>query len=80
MKTIVQKWGNSLAIRIPKAMAEEASVKQGSNVDISVDAAGKMVIKPVKKKYTLKELVDQITPANLHPETDWGTAKGKEVW
>ena len=80
MKTIIQKWGNSLAVRIPKAMAAEASVKQGSNVDISVDAAGKMVIKAVKAKYTLKELVDQITPRNSHAETDWGVPQGKEIW
>jgi antitoxin MazE len=80
MKTIIQKWGNSLAVRIPKAMAAEASVKQGTNVDISVDVTGKMVIKTVKARYTLKELVDQITPRNGHAEEDWGAARGKELW
>ena len=80
MKTIVQKWGNSLAIRIPKAMAMEASVKQGTNVDISVDLVGKMVIRPLAARFTLKELVGKITPSNTHSEADWGTAKGKEVW
>jgi antitoxin MazE len=80
MKAVVQKWGNSLAVRIPKAVAEGASVHQGSSIDISVDATGKMVLKPVKKRYSLKELVDKITPRNLHPEADFGKPMGGEVW
>ena len=76
----VQKWGNSLGVRIPKAIAQDARIEDGASVELSVEE-GRVVIAPVKKKkYTLKELVDRITPENMHGETDWGPPLGKEVW
>lgn len=80
MKTVVQQWGNSLALRIPKAFAQQTSIKKGSPVTLTVESGG-MVMKPVKRrKYTLEELVSRITPRNRHPETDWGQPVGKETW
>jgi antitoxin MazE len=80
MKTRVQKWGNSLALRIPKVFAEDANLKQESAVDISFDE-GKLVITPLgKKELNLKELLEQIMPENLHGEITTGPAVGKEVW
>ena len=80
MKTSVQQWGNSLALRIPKAFAEQTSLKKGSAVTLTVQN-GSMVMKPLKRrKFSLKELVSKITPENRHPETDWGPPVGTEIW
>ena len=79
MKTVVQKWGNSLALRIPKSMAEHIKVKEGASVDIR-ENAGTLLIKPTPAKSTLKELLAQIKPENLHEETKTGRPVGKEVW
>jgi antitoxin MazE len=80
MQTMIQQWGNSLALRIPKAFAQQARVKKGSAVTLSVEK-GRMVMKPLRRrKYTLEELVSKITPKNRHPETDWGKPVGKEIW
>ena len=80
MKTRIQKWGNSLALRIPKPFAEEARLTEGSPVDVSV-RNGKLVVVPVvEPELTLEELVKQITPQNRHGETDSGRPVGDEVW
>lgn len=80
MQTMIQQWGNSLAVRIPKAFAHQTRIKKGSAVALSVEN-GRMVMKPLRRrKYTLEELVSKITPKNRHPETDWGGPMGKEIW
>ena len=80
MQTTIQQWGNSLALRIPKAFAQQARVKKGSQVRITVEK-NRMVIAPVEKnKITLKSLLAGVTPENIHPETDWGKPMGKEIW
>jgi antitoxin MazE len=79
MVTKVQKWGNSIGLRIPKAIAQEAEIEEGASVDLVVES-GRLIVRPVRKKYTLEELVSKITPENRHPETDWGPPVGKEVW
>jgi antitoxin MazE len=75
----IQKWGNSLGVRIPKSLAQDAELRDGTSVDLRMEN-GRLVIVPAAKKYTLEELVSQITPENRHPETDWGPPVGKEVW
>jgi antitoxin MazE len=80
MKTRVQKWGNSLALRIPKSFADEVGLQKETSVDVSL-ADGKLVIAPIAKpKPTLKQLLAKITKDNLHGEFDTGPAVGKEVW
>ena len=80
MKTHVQKWGNSLALRIPKSFATEAGLDRDSCVEISL-IDRKLVITPVyKSKFTLKQLLAQVTENNLHHEVDTGPAMGNEVW
>ncbi len=80
MRIRVQKWGNSLALRIPKPFAEEAQVKQGTAVDLSL-ADGKLVATPVsREKWTLARLLARITKKNLHGESDFGPAVGREIW
>lgn len=80
MRTRVQKWGNSLALRIPKAFAEEVGLEQDGEVDLSVDKGRLVVVPPVRPSYTLEELLEGVRPSNLHEETDWGPPVGKEVW
>jgi antitoxin MazE len=80
MKTRIQKWGNSLALRIPKTFANEAGLDQESSVEISVER-GKLIIVPsAKPTFTLKQLLAQVTEENLHQETDTGPAVGREAW
>jgi antitoxin MazE len=80
MQVQVQKWGNSLALRIPKSFAVESRIEQGALVDLSV-VDGKLVVSPVtQKSYTLNELLEGVTKQNIHGETDWGGAIGGEVW
>lgn len=80
MKTQVRLWGNSLALRLPRSLAEEIKIGLNSEVDVSV-RDGRLVVDPVvKKKYTLKELVDGITDENRHEEISTGPPVGNEVW
>ena len=80
MTATVQKWGNSLALRIPKSLAEDVDLHQGSVVELDV-VRGEMVVKPKReRKLSLRQLVKRITRKNLHAETDWGRPMGKEVW
>lgn len=80
MRTQIQKWGNSLAVRIPKSFASESSIEAGSIVDMSI-IKGKLVIEPVtEKEYSLDDLLVEITKKNIHTETDTGGSLGREVW
>lgn len=80
MLTKVQKWGNSLVLRIPKALAEEAGLEAGSEVELRVENGCLKIYPAGAPRYTLEELVAQITPENRHEEWDIGPPVGKEVW
>jgi antitoxin MazE len=73
----VVKWGNSLAVRLPKSIAEEARMKEGDAILIKA-AKGRIELRRDNRVPTLEELVAQITPENRHPETDWGPDVGRE--
>jgi len=80
MKTRVQKWGNSLALRIPKSFAIEVGLQRETAIEISL-ADGKLVITPVAKpNLTLKQLLAKVTKENLHHEINTGSAAGNETW
>jgi antitoxin MazE len=80
MKTRVQKWGNSLALRIPKSFAAEARIQEDSAVEMSL-VEGKIIIHALAEEpLTLDELLRGVTDQNLHGEWDTGPAVGKEVW
>jgi antitoxin MazE len=79
MRTRVQKWGNSLALRIPKAFALEVGLSEDREVDLSVQR-GCLVVEPPAPSYTLEELLAGVRPSNLHGEIDWGPPVGKETW
>ncbi|NLI76010.1 MAG: AbrB/MazE/SpoVT family DNA-binding domain-containing protein [Candidatus Riflebacteria bacterium] len=79
MKTKVQMWGNSLALRIPKPFALEINLFENAEVNVSL-RNGRIIIEPISKEYSLDELVKKITPENRHGETDWGGPRGGEEW
>ena len=80
METTIKKWGNSLALRIPKALAKEAGLYYELSVELTL-LDGKLVIAPIERpKLDLEAMLDQITEANLHAEVSFGPAVGKEVW
>ncbi|GAB6928901.1 AbrB/MazE/SpoVT family DNA-binding domain-containing protein [Paenibacillus sp. JCM 10914] len=73
----IQKWGNSLGVRIPKALAMEVGLEEGLEIDFDVED-GHLVIKPRNNK--LDELLSKITPDNLHSEVQSGESQGRETW
>jgi len=80
MRVQIQKWGNSLALRIPKSFAVESKIEQGSTVEVSLKS-GKITVVPVTEpEFSLEELLAKITPENLHAEADTGASVGKEAW
>ncbi len=80
MQARIQKWGNSLAIRIPKAFVKEAHVAYGTTVNLSV-YEGKIVIDPhPEPEYLLADLLKGVTKQNLHAEVQTGDPVGQEVW
>jgi antitoxin MazE len=80
MVTKIQKWGNSLGLRIPKSFAEEAGVEEGSPVDISLEG-DRLVVRPLRgKRYLLSNLLSQVKEENLHKEISTGEAVGREIW
>ncbi|MCP4902235.1 MAG: AbrB/MazE/SpoVT family DNA-binding domain-containing protein [bacterium] len=80
MRTQVQKWGNSLAVRIPKAFAADLGVTLDSPVELSMKDGCLLVRPNIVPKYELKDLLSSVTPENLHTEFDIGPEVGNEAW
>jgi antitoxin MazE len=80
MLTKVQKWGNSLGLRIPRSFAVDARVTPGSLVDISLVRGGLMVRAATPPRYRLEDLLKGIKRRNLHREVSVGRPQGREVW
>jgi antitoxin MazE len=80
MRTRIQRWGNSLALRIPKAFAAEMQLEQETLVEVTL-VDGKLLIVPiVEPAVTLEQLLAGVTEENLHREVDSGPAIGNEAW
>jgi antitoxin MazE len=80
MKTRAQKWGNSLAVRVPKSVAVQVGLKEQDNLDIEV-RDGNVVLKPhLRRVYRLDDLVKRITRKNVHCEIATGGPVGREIW
>ena len=82
MLTKVQKWGNSQGLRFTKALLDEARIKVGDEVKISVDK-GRIIVEPVTKvrgKYDLETLVSRMPKGHQTEELDWGPPVGREAW
>ena len=84
MKVKFLKWGNSLALRVPKAFAQELGTSVGKAANMEV-RDGKLIVELAepnrrRRRYTLDQLVAGITPKNRHRELEWGPPVGNEVW
>lgn len=80
MVATVARWGNSLAIRLPQHIVKEIKLTEGVEVDLVV-IDGNLVIKPkIRNRYALEDLIDAITPENLHTEVESGVVVGNEAW
>ena len=80
MRTRVQRWGNSLAVRIPKSFAAELRLDHDSEVDLAL-VNGQLAVVPLPPQvYTLDALLAGITEATLHDEAETGAPRGEEVW
>ena len=79
MKTKLQKWGHSLAVRIPKSFVNTINVKEHDEVELIIED-NQIIIKPVKYKFDIDELVSKINSDNLHKEIGTGPSVGKEIW
>ena len=80
MRTKIQKWGNSLGLRIPKSFAEEAHIHAGSPVDLSMDD-GRLIVRRLRvPPYRLEDLLSKVTKDNLHEEVATSEAVGREAW
>lgn len=80
MKTKVQRWGNSLAVRIPKTFAEEVGLKDDSSVEMRLFKGGLLLEPSSTWEPALAELLDAVTDSNLHDEIHTGPAQGSEAW
>jgi antitoxin MazE len=80
VQTKIAKWGNSLGVRIPKALADETAVGEGSRVEI-LARDGELVLRPLRRpSFTLEELLAGVRKENLHEEVDTGSPEGREIW
>lgn len=75
--TNIAKWGTSLAVRIPKSVAQQWGVEKGTSIEMAPEGDS-LVLR--KRTYDLTTMLSQITPENLHKEADWGPARGAEAW
>ena len=79
MQAQVLKWGNSLAVRIPKAVAEDARFEVGDALEIAVGGDGIVQLHRVGAMPTLAQMVSQITPENRYAEVPLGAETGREI-
>ena len=77
MKVRLTKWGNSLALRIPKVFLVHLGLDLGNEMEMEIKSNQIVLSRP---KYDLHDLVKKITPSNRHDSTDWGSPVGKEIW
>ncbi|MDP3735330.1 MAG: AbrB/MazE/SpoVT family DNA-binding domain-containing protein [bacterium] len=80
METTIQKWGNSLAVRLPRALVAHHRLHEGVRVVLRSKKEGLTIRAVSRRRPTLRELVDQITPENRHEAIDWGPPVGREIW
>jgi antitoxin MazE len=78
MEVTISRWGNSLGLRVPQDLARQASLKEGSAVDLRMEK-GRIVIIPSRKRYKLSDLLVGMTPQAMHEAYDWGDDLGREI-
>ncbi len=78
MNQYVRKWGNSLAVRLPAQLSASLGLRENDSVEVRQEHGG-LFIKKIEAE-TLDDLIDRITPDNLHDPVEWGSPVGKEIW
>ena len=79
MRTHIARWGNSLALRLPKSMTTSLRLQEGAAIEIIETETG-IVLQPVKKQHSLKALLMELRPEQLHKDVGTGAARGNEIW
>jgi antitoxin MazE len=74
----VSAWGNSLGIRLPQSIIQQMELKSGDLLAISTEG-NRIILSPARPRYTLNELLKDITPDSQHDEMDWGEQVGEEI-
>jgi len=80
MVTTVQKWGNSLAVRIPRTLAADTRLTEGKSVTLTLREGTIVIARERRPRYSLRQLLKEVTPQNRHTEIGTGDAVGREVW
>lgn len=75
----ISRWGNSLALRLPRNLAADAHLREGTTVDLKLEG-GALVVRPSRPKYRLQDLLNRFEPQHKHEEVDWGEQRGEEAW
>ena len=78
MHVQLSKWGNSLGLRLPRALARQIGVREGQRVNVIADGA-RLIIEPVTKSWRLEDVLVGMTPEGMHEAFDWGDDRGREV-
>jgi len=80
MRMVVERWGNSAAVRIPATVIEAARLRLGQPVEVR-EEAGRIVIEPIREEVCdLAALIEGITDRNRHDAIEMGAPVGREVW
>ena len=77
MRTLIEKWGNSLVVRLPKSLSSDAHLSEGTPVELQVEG-DRLVITLARAKFELSELLSQFKPEHRHGEVNWGAGCGEE--
>jgi len=77
MQVQLSKWGNSLGLRLPRALAQQIGASEGQKVNIVADGA-RLIIEPVAPRFSLKDLLVNVTPMSMREAFDWGEDEGRE--
>ena len=80
MRLRIQKWGNSLALRIPAAFARETGIGSGAEIDLTLEDGRLVITPPAPTPYSLAELLEGVTDDNRHHPVDTGSPQGREAW
>lgn len=80
MRSQLTRWGNSIALRVPKRVLEDAELSEGDAIELTVTKPGVISLRAAQKKLTLKSLLAGVTEENLQTVIDWGRPVGKEAW
>jgi len=78
MKATISRWGNSLALRIPKSAIEAAGLREGDVVDVQEDGGILRIAR--SSRIDIDEMIESIDPATIHAEVNWGPTVGRELW